>query len=695
MRLSVKRKLVLAYILIGSPLAFWILYKTFLHRNFTNIYFLVFAFFAGSFMAIASGSYILKPLTILSKHLEDFSRIDFKPIRPIRTGDEFEIITKRFNQLNNRLLNFTIDAGSKSKELETIIANMRSGIIMSDSAGNITRTNHIAEELLGCARGRNFKSCRCLKELYSLDGKPIEISEHPIQKLLNNKQISNYLLKHSSSEALEKKILSFRGTTLRDNKGLPYGAVLMFLDVTKEYQGQEKLKRRVSWEQIKSNHLSILHDISLKINKEKDVGKILKTVIEAAAAITEARSGILLQKKDGLFQVASIYNWNPKRTKYTQKEIAGYLDSGLSKQLFKDKKPITTPNLASLNPNQDIGVKSYLAMPITDNKQHIIGLMALFNKKSNKRFTIEDQKIAQILSAHAMVALTNAINYEREHNIAQILQRSLLPSKSFTDLLAPNIHISLAYKSATQEAMVGGDFYDFIDLGNDQAACLIADVNGKGIEAAAMTSLAKSTITAFAYEDYSAAKVLEKTNKVLHNQTSDSTFITAIYGVLDLCSGIFTYANAGHHPPLHYRYQENKVLTLKEGSTPLGLLPHEQYELHQFKLVPNDSLVLYTDGLVEGRSGTKFFGENRLKKSVLAHAVLPERNIADKILADAEHFTAGKLTDDIALLVLRVNELAKSKKSDRQLLPVSEPLSLHQQRARVRLQKRTPLKLEK
>ena len=572
---------------------------------------------------------------------------------------------------------------------------MRCGVFMSDSNGNITKMNDIAEETLFCKLGQNFRNCQCLKELYLLDSKPIEVSDHPIQRLLDNIDISNYLLKHISNATGEKTILSFRGTTLRNNRGRPYGAVLMFLDVTQEYKGQEKLRRQVNWEQIKANHLSLLHDISLNMNKEKDVGKILKMVIEAAATMTEAKAALILQKKDAKFLIAGKYNIQPKHKILSQDELSRYLNPELSNQLFKEKKPLTIPNLANLNPDLGLDIKTALAMPITDDKQHIIGLLALFNKKLNKRFTVQDQKIAEILGAHAAVAITNAANYEREHTIAQVLQRSLLPSKSFADSLAPNIHISLAYKSATQEALVGGDFYDFIDLGNNQTACLIADVNGKGIEAAAMASLAKSTISAFAYEDYSPAKVLEKASKVLHNQTSDSTFVTAIYGVLDLGNGIFTYANAGHHPPMHYDYRQNQVFGLQEGSTPLGLLPHEHYELHQIKLVTNDSLVLYTDGLVEGRCAGKFFGEGRLKKSILNHAVLPEKNIADKILADAEHFTSGKLTDDIALLVLRINKLAKVNDGGQQVLPISEPLSLHQQRARVRLQKKTPLKLEK
>lgn len=426
---------------------------------------------------------------------------------------------------------------------------------------------------------------------------------------------------------------------------------------------QKRLRWMVNFQKIRMGHLSILHEVSLNLNKEKDVNKILKTVLQAAAKITNSESGAIIQKNRNLFIISNVFsnleNFSiPQNLKngISKKEIEGVLGNELSQQLFETKKSIRSANPSELNKaKQYYDLKALLVTPILDNKQGLIGLLVLVNKDGKKQFTIEDEKVTQILSSHASVAINNALSYEKEHQISQLLQKSMLPSKSFAKSLESHIDVSFAYKPATQEARVGGDFYDFIDLGKNRTACLIADVSGKGVQAATMTSLVGNTIKAFAYEGLSPDKVLDKTNKVLYNQTEASVFITAIYSVLDLNSGIFYYANAGHHPPMLYRDKTNEVTTLNQGSTPLGLLASETYELHTVNLQLSDSLVLYTDGLVESRVKGKFFGEKGLVKSISSHAPLPV-NIAQKILSDVENFTGGNLTDDIALLVLKVKQ---------------------------------------
>ncbi len=541
----------------------------------------------------------------------------------------------------------------KNKDLEAIIANLQSAVMITDKKGTILTMNKTARKIFNWCKCTNKNQTACLPYLKTLDGDELCEEDSPFHLPLNGKKYTNYLLESQSPKTGKKVIFNFHGTPLKNDKNKINGSVVMFQDATEAYRLQERLRRMVNYEKIKSSHLSILHEVSLSLNKEKSISKILQIVLDAAVTITEAKTGIIL-KKEKNYQITENFSADEDDKTINDINITA-LKKLTDNKLFKDNNSLRIANFSKLSRNtktKPSSIKALISSPIIIDTLPIVNHLILVNKKNSRRFSFEDEKVTQILCSHAAVAIDNAVNYKREHHIAQVLQKSLLPSSSFAKSLNPNIDVSLVYKSATQEALVGGDLYDFFEVGKGRTACLIADVNGKGVKAAAITSLVKSTIKAFAYEGFSVDKVLEKTNKVLVNQTDPSVFITAILGVLDLQNGLFEYANAGHHPPLIYRYKENGIITLNQGSTPLGLLANEHYDLHIIDLHPNDCLTLYTDGLVEARNKKIFYGEDRLMKCLLKNALLPD--IADKILADVEQFSNGNLTDDIALIALKL-----------------------------------------
>lgn len=658
LRLSVRKKLLVSYLLTGFPLALLIIYSSYVYYSKgtnliqKNANFLIIGFFSAFLLSLISSAIITKPLSLLRKYADNVANLNFQKIKPIKSGDDFELIFEKFNHMNKRLQGYIKNFNDKNKELEAVIANMQNGILISDDEGKITIMNKSAKNILGWCKCAGKSHEICLPYLYQLSGEATTTADSPIKKALLGLKYSSYLLEAQNPKTNKKLILNFSGTPLKNDKGHIYGTVVIFSDITKQYRMQERLRRMVNFEKIKSNHLSILHEVSLNLNAEKDIDKIQAKVLKAAVAITEAKNGIIVKKDAADYYVSDSFRSEGNN-------LAEGLDiSDLRKlfknKLFKDRKTFRIANYAKLKPpgNGHVSIKALMHSPIFCNKQTIAGRLILFNKKNGHRFSLEDEKVTQILTAHATVAITNAINYEREHKIAQVLQKSLLPTQSFAKSLIPNVEISLAYKPATQGALVGGDFYDFIELGNDRTACLIADVNGKGVEAAAITSLAKSTIKAFTYEGYAPDKVLEKTNKVLFNQTDAGVFITAVYGILDLENGYFEYANAGHHPPLLYREEQNSIVTLNQGSTPLGILQDESYELHIIDLRTNDCLVLYTDGLIEARKNKDLYGEDRLIQNLLANA--SSEDAAQKILAEAEDFAGGNITDDIAIAALKI-----------------------------------------
>jgi len=654
MKLSVRRKIFLSYVLIFTPFA--ILAFNLLTRDIVTSPTLAFLYtlilFSALFMSFFFTARFAKPLSQLLKYVEDSSS----------PTDEYSSIFDQVKQLNDQAKIFRSTIDSKQEELDAITANMQSGIIITDANGLITKTNDKAKQIFGNCENQNLSFLEKMNNIQAPSGEPIHPANSPLNSLLSGNKLLACQLKVKNEQTQKMFMLDINGSPLLDSEGKINGSIIIFLDITEQNFFNERLKDSVNFEKSKSNHLSVLHNVSLQLNKEKNIKAILKTVIKAAVYLSSAKNGFILQKEKDKFFVSSSFNFKAEDQNLTESDISRYLSTLFKRDAFRARKSIDINNFLDFFGEQDVKklkahIKSILVVPIEDKETKVVGLISLFNKESGKKFTIGDEKTTQILAAHTNVAISNAKKYEREHRIAQLFQKSLLPPKSFAKSITDKADINLAYKPASKEAMVGGDFYDIIHLDENRIACIIADVNGRGVEAAVITSQAKNTFKAFAYEGLSPDRILEKANKALYNQTPDEIFVTAVFGVLDLNSGIFEYSNAGHPVPLIYRYKKNRVLPLKEGSTPLGILPGESYDLNHINLELNDSLVLYTDGLIEGRYKGQFFGEKRLARSVLTNAPLSS-NTAEKILEDLEDFTSNNLHDDIAVFVLKLKQMA-------------------------------------
>lgn len=152
------------------------------------------------------------------------------------------------------------------------------------------------------------------------------------------------------------------------------------------------------------------------------------------------------------------------------------------------------------------------------------------------------RKVASTLS----LALENARLYDNEHRIADRLQQALLTLPAQVS----GIEFAHAYESATEAERVGGDFYDVFELAHDHVGIVVGDVAGKGLDAAMLTSLAKNTIRAHAFEQGKApGRILELTNDVVFGATESEAFVTTFFGILDSRNGRLVYSNAGHTTP--------------------------------------------------------------------------------------------------------------------------------------------------
>jgi serine phosphatase RsbU (regulator of sigma subunit) len=243
---------------------------------------------------------------------------------------------------------------------------------------------------------------------------------------------------------------------------------------------------------------------------------------------------------------------------------------------------------------------------------------------------------------------------ERERIIAETLQETLSP-RAVPEI--KNMEIGIRYASATEQARVGGDFYDFIELPNKTVGIVIGDVAGKGIYAASQTAMVRYMLRGLIAEALMPAQLLEKLNKALYLQTEPEHFVTLVYGIYNPASCELIYANAGHTAPILYNSKTRTLETLTPTGIALGIVEQERFRQRTIKLKLDDILILYTDGLSEARHDKELFGEERIKTFCKTSSYSTSQEWADHLFKAGITFAKGKLKDDIIVIVVKLTSI--------------------------------------
>jgi serine phosphatase RsbU (regulator of sigma subunit)/anti-sigma regulatory factor (Ser/Thr protein kinase) len=302
------------------------------------------------------------------------------------------------------------------------------------------------------------------------------------------------------------------------------------------------------------------------------------------------------------------------------------------------------------------GVK--LAVPLVSQGE-LIGVLNLGPRLSEQDYSSDDRKLLDNLAAQAAPALrvgqlvreqeAEAVTrqrFEQELEVARLIQQHFLP-KELPDLAG--WQIAAFYRPARE---VGGDFYDVIPLPDGRIGFVIGDVTDKGVPAALVMSATRSVLRASAQRIIEPGQVLERVNEHLCPDMPEKMFVTCLYGVLDIDSGLFRFANAGHDLP--YVQTADGVVELRARGMPLGLMPGMSYEEKEATLQPGDSVLLHSDGVLEAHDAQRdMFGAPRLKATM---ARGPRgRELINHVLSDLEAFTGpdAEQEDDITMVTLQ------------------------------------------
>jgi len=265
----------------------------------------------------------------------------------------------------------------------------------------------------------------------------------------------------------------------------------------------------------------------------------------------------------------------------------------------------------------------------------------------------------ETLASEAAMAINNAQLYKLSRDKFRMDEQLDLARKIQEALLAPPEKI-LPFAQVCSLNIpcheIGGDYYDYFDLGDGRFGFAVGDVAGKGVPAALLATLTQGVVSALMSFDTPLTSMISKVNRTLARRGTDNRFVTFFLGILD-AEGTCTYVNAGHNPP-YLIGRDGSMRKLTEGGMVLGLFPEIEYQAETIRLQPGDHLALFTDGVIEAVNAEKEqFGIEQLEKILKGNAHSAASETLIRLREAVLSFSANAPQhDDITMMILGFRE---------------------------------------
>jgi sigma-B regulation protein RsbU (phosphoserine phosphatase) len=417
--------------------------------------------------------------------------------------------------------------------------------------------------------------------------------------------------------------------------------------------------------------LNMLLEASSLLHSQLPLDSVLAKMLDHAVAVLDADRGLLLENgPDGTLKVRLA-----RRSGGLRLPPESVAPSQTAIQLaLKQHAPVITEDLAQaeadLQAAQSIvaqRLRAVVVIPLysvmrANSQESVVNLrrgeflgVLYLDSRRPAAFSKLDRQILDALAADAASTLDNARLVERERerqrmeeqiNIARDIQQALLP-KNFRAF--PHLAVSGCNFPCLS---VGGDYFDVFPMGGGRTAFLIADVSGKGLGAALVTTMLQGALSGMTLGN-DPVRMFNHVNRFLCDHVEVGRYATMFFGVLD-SDGHMEFINAGHPSPILIR-KDSVEEAFTEGSYPVGLVPDAEYTAACLKLEPEDTLVLFSDGVTEAMDpDEQLFGVPRLRDVLSGKTSLPLEEIQKSVLEAVENFSRGaRQADDLTLLLVR------------------------------------------
>jgi serine phosphatase RsbU (regulator of sigma subunit) len=251
---------------------------------------------------------------------------------------------------------------------------------------------------------------------------------------------------------------------------------------------------------------------------------------------------------------------------------------------------------------------------------------------------------------------------EDDLSSAHDLQMSMLPAE------CPKIEGYQIAASSTQAREVGGDFFDFFEIGEDGLGLVIGDVTGKSVSGALVMSASRSVFRMLSEEPLTVGEIMIRANRRLKKDITRGMFVALLYAVLNTKERTVSFCSAGQTQPIHYIAKTGEApLVESEGDTfPLGILDEAEYKDTLLRLALGDSVVFYTDGIVEAMNGKdEMFGFDRLHEVIQGAGVMDADGLLKEIINRVDAFVGPNTEqhDDLTIIVVKVESVEQRAES--------------------------------
>jgi sigma-B regulation protein RsbU (phosphoserine phosphatase) len=423
---------------------------------------------------------------------------------------------------------------------------------------------------------------------------------------------------------------------------------------------QEQLRQA----NLKIANLSGLVEISKIINSTLDLDVLLTVIMEIIKQVLNAESSSLMlideENHELVFHVAL-----GKKGKHLKEKFRLKMGQGIAGWVAKHGKPLLVPDVRKdkrffSKPDEVLRhrTRSVLCVPL-QALGRTIGVLEAINSRSAGGFSEDDMDLFLAFSSQAAVALESARMHKRlierqrvkqELTIAHQIQRDFLP-ESF-----PDVNSVKFYAHTLPAWETGGDFYDFVDMGDGHIGAVIGDVSGKGVPAALYMVRILSEFRFHAANTLQTDKVLGALNESLLQHSTSSMFVTLLYVIVDTVGHTLSYSSAGHLPILWKKAKSTRIDMLHDAKgVPLGIAQGVPYQMKTVKLQRRDLIFLFTDGLIEARDVKKHhMGISRLKQLLLKEGSGAKATVK-RAMRWIERFSRGvPQHDDITAMAIHI-----------------------------------------
>ncbi|HEX7959739.1 MAG TPA: GAF domain-containing SpoIIE family protein phosphatase [Terriglobales bacterium] len=423
--------------------------------------------------------------------------------------------------------------------------------------------------------------------------------------------------------------------------------------------------------------LSLLFEATRLLNSTLDLAELLELILRIARQELHAERGSVFLVDRGKQQL-----WSIVAQGLDHQEIRVPFGHGIAGRVAETGEIINVQDAyqleffeRSFDQKFHYTTRSLLGMPVRHRDGEVVAVIQLLNKTTSERFSHDDVDFLSKLSGHIAMALENARLHrealekqrmEKELALARHIQQNLLPD---APPVMPGFEIAVLNEPCYE---VGGDYYDFLNLGPHSLLLVVADVEGKGVSSALVMSNLQASLRGLATHLHSLESLVQSLNEMIYTDTHSEKYLSSFFGLVDTRRSALHYVNAGHIPPILVSAEAERYRLLEEGGTVIGLFPSVEYQRGSVQLMTGDILVCCTDGILEAfNAADEEYGAERLAQAVARNKEKSAQEIVDAVLREVNEWSNGVHWDDKVLMVLKVTHDGTLNSVQRSMFPPS------------------------